>query len=122
MVELAYRSGALAPERLALSDRESFPILEFAHAVFLEGRNTTVRRGTRWHGVPAARLRLEDGRLSPPVALETELKVFRDIGEDALRFEHDPACRTPQGLFAQMGIHYPGFSADETVTLCHFCL
>lgn len=98
----------------------SLPVLEFAHAVFLDGRNTTVRRGTRWLGVPAARLRLRDGGLSPPVALETELRVFRDLDEAALRFEHDPACRTPAGLFAQLAVHYPGFSEDETVTLCHF--
>src|SRR5690606_17990015 len=96
------------------------PILEFARASFLQGRNTTVRRGTRWLGVAAARLRLEDGSVSPPVVLETGLRVFRDIDEAALRFEHDPACRTLQGLFAQMAIHYPGFREDETVTLCHF--
>ena len=95
------------------------PVLEFANATFLEGRNTTVRRGTRWHGVPAARLRLEDGSLSPPVALETELRVFRDIDEDALRFEHDPDCRTLQGLLAQLRIHYPGIGEDEPVPLCH---
>ncbi|MGY1520290.1 MULTISPECIES: hypothetical protein [unclassified Luteimonas] len=96
------------------------PILEFANASFLEGRNTTVRRGARWYGVPAARLRLKDGSLSPPVALETELRVLRDIDEDALRFEHDPACRTPQGLFAELGLHYRRISEDETMTLCHF--
>jgi hypothetical protein len=100
----------------------TLPILEFANATFLQGRNTTVRRGARWHGVPAAHLRLADGSLSPPVALQTELRAFRDIDVDALRFEHDPDCRTPQGLLAQMGIHYPGFSPDETVTLCHFKL
>ncbi|GGK03527.1 hypothetical protein [Luteimonas terricola] len=96
------------------------PVLEFSNATFLEGRNTTVRRGARWHGVPAARLRLGDGSLSPPVVLETELRIFRDIDEEALRFEHDPDCRTPQGLLAQLRIHYPGFGEDETVTLCHF--
>ncbi|HRN60852.1 MAG TPA: hypothetical protein PLF73_00115 [Luteimonas sp.] len=96
------------------------PILEFANPVFLPGRNTTVRRGTRWHGVTVARLRLGDGSLSPPVALDTELRSFRDLDEDALRFEHDPDCRTPHGLLAQLRIHYPGFGEDETVTLCHF--
>ncbi|QCO67565.2 hypothetical protein E4582_02925 [Luteimonas yindakuii] len=98
----------------------TLPILEFANATFLPGRNTTVRRGTRWHGVAVARLRLGDGRLSAPVGLETELRVFRDIDADALRFEHDPDCRTPQGLLARLRIHYPGFSDDEIVTLCHF--
>lgn len=101
---------------------EPLPILEFAHPLFLRGRNTTVRRGTRWHGVPFARLRLDDGSLSPPVALETEVRVFRDLDADALRFEHDPACRTPGGLLAVLRQHYPGFNADGTVTLCHFTL
>ena len=98
------------------------PILEFANATFLEGRNTTVRRGVRWHGVPVARLRLQDGSLSPPVALETELRVLRDLDAEALQFEHDPACRTLQGLLAELGRHYRGISEDETVTLCHFRL
>lgn len=98
------------------------PILEFAHPVFLAGRNTTVRRGTRWHGVPFARLRLGDGSLSPPVSLETAVRLLRDIDADALRFEHDPACRTPAGLLAVLRIHYPGIREDEAVTLCHFDL
>jgi hypothetical protein len=99
---------------------DAWPVLEFANATFLQGRNTTVRRGTRWHGVAAARLRLRDGNLSPPVALETELRVLRDLDEEALRFEHDPACRTLPGLFAELQRHYPGIGVDETVTLCHF--
>ncbi|MEN1940785.1 hypothetical protein WCE41_06955 [Luteimonas sp. MJ246] len=99
---------------------DALPVLEFANAVFLDGRNTTVRRGTRWLGVPVVRLRLRDGSLSPPVALETEQRAFRDLDEAALRFEHDPACRRPAGLFAQLAIHYPGFNPDEIVTLCHF--
>jgi len=98
------------------------PILEFENATFLHGRNTTVRRGTRWHGIPAARLRCRDGSLSPTVELETEVRVLRDLDEDALRFEHDPACRTPQGLFAELQRHYPGISQDQIVTLCHFQL
>ena len=99
---------------------DPLPVLEFAHAVFLDGRNTTVRLGIRWLGVPAARLRLADGSLSPLVTLETGQRVFRDLDEAALRFEHDPDCRTPAGLFARLSIHYPDFSEDEVVTLCHF--
>lgn len=98
----------------------SVPILEFAHPVFLPGRNTTVRRGTRWHGVPFARLRLGDGGLTRPVSLHTEVRVFRELDAHALRFEHDPACRTPEGLLAVLRIHYPGFGEDDAVTLCHF--
>ena len=101
---------------------DGLPVLEFVNAVFHAGRNTTVRRGTRWHGVPTARLRLADGRLSLPVTLATELRIFRDLDAHALRFEHDPVCRTPQALLVQLQAHYPGFAEDEIVTLCHFRL
>ena len=105
---------------MPIFDDDALPVLGFARAVFRKGRNTTVRRGTRWLGVPRVRLQFEDGRLSPPVALETEARPFRDLDAHALRDEHDPACRTPSGLFAELARHYPGFSEDETVTLCHF--
>lgn len=95
------------------------PILEFARATFLAGRNTTVRRGTRWHGVPAARLRLADGGLSPPVALETVLRVFRELDEADLRFEHDPACRTPTGLSAARMVHVGEVSELPDAELGH---
>ena len=32
------------------------PILDFANATFLEGRNTTVRRGARWYAARQFRL------------------------------------------------------------------
>jgi hypothetical protein len=96
------------------------PILEFANARFHAGRNTTVRSGSRWHGVPLARLRLDEGSLSPPVALSTELRAFRDLDAAALRDEHDAGCRTPEGLLAELQRHYPGFDGTGMVTLCHF--
>ena len=105
---------------MAIVDDDALPVLGFARAVFRAGRNTTVRRGTRWLGVTRARLQLGDGRLSDPVALETEARPFRELDAHALRDEHDPACRTPSGLFAELARHYPGFGVDETVTLCHF--
>ena len=98
------------------------PGLEFARAMFHAGCNTTVRRGRRWHGVAAARLRLADGRLSAPVTLTTQLRVFSGLDAQALRFEHDPDCRTPAGLLLRLQQHYPGFAADEIVTVCHFHL
>lgn len=96
------------------------PILEFVNPIFLTGPNITVRRGDKWHGAPQARLRLADGSLSPPVALHTELKRFDRLNAADLACEHDPACRTPAGLLAVLQQIYPGFSADEEVTVCHF--
>lgn len=96
------------------------PVLFFNAPVFNQGRNTTVRRGREWHSVAAARLQLGEGSLSPLVKLRTELKKFSTLTEADLRFEHDPACRTVGGLLRVLQRLYPGFSADEEVTLCHF--
>ena len=93
------------------------PVMEFALPRFHSGLNTTVRRGRRWHGVRAARLRLVNGQLSAPVELVTELKAFRSLDVHALRCQHDPHCRTPQGLLARLQALYPGFSEDEIVTV-----
>lgn len=95
-------------------------MLCFSSPVFNRGRNTTVRRGRKWHGVAVARLQLGDGSLSAPVALQTSLKRFPDLTDDDLGFEHDPACRTVGGLLRMLQRLYPGFAAEEEVTLCHF--
>ena len=96
------------------------PMLSFRVPAFNRGRNTTVRHGRKWHGVTHARLQLGDGSLSPPLELHTELKRFSTITEADIRFEHDPACRTVGGLLRVLQSLYPGFSAEEEVTLCHF--
>jgi hypothetical protein len=96
------------------------PILEFNTPTFPPGRNTTIRRGDRWHSVPEARLRLRDGSLSPPTPLETALKKFSALSESDIRFEHDPKCRTLEGLLHEMQRIYPGFDPEEDITVCHF--
>lgn len=95
-------------------------MLSFSLPLFNRGRNTTVRRGRKWHTVAQARLQLGEGSLSPPVELQTELKQFPALTEADLRFEHDPCCRTVSGLLLVLQRLYPGFSAEEEVTLCHF--
>lgn len=95
-------------------------MLSFSTATFNRGRNTTVRRGRKWHEATHARLQLGDGSLSPPVELHTELKPFSALTEADLQFEHDPACRTVAGLLRALQGLYPGFSPEENVTLCHF--
>jgi hypothetical protein len=99
---------------------DSPPLLGFSNPKFHTGRNTSVRRGDRWHGVAQARIEQGAGRHTGPLPLHTELRRFDMLTAADLRDEHDPACRTPEGLLAVMQRLYPGFQADETVTLVHF--
>lgn len=96
------------------------PLLGFVLPQFHTGRNTSVRRGSRWHGVARARIELGDGHHSAALPLHTELRCFDTLTANDLRDEHDPACRTPEGLAVVMRRLYPGFTQDETVTLVHF--
>ena len=95
-------------------------VLEFDTPTFHPGRNTTIRRGDRWHAVPQARLRLRDGSLSRPTALETEVKTFSALSESDIEFEHDSKCRTLEGLLQEMQRIYPGFDPEEDITVCNF--
>ena len=96
------------------------PLLGFDNPQFHTGRNTSVRRGARWHGVALACIELGEGRQIGPLSLQTELRAFDALDEADLRDEHDPGCRTPAGLLAVMQRLYPGFLDDELVTLGHF--
>ena len=94
----------------------------FVHAHFLPGRNTSVRRGTRWLGVAQVRIELGAGRLSEVLPLQTRACRFDALCEADLALEHDPSCRSTAGLLAVLQAHYPGFSPCETVTVCDFRL
>lgn len=96
------------------------PIIEFRNAVFHTGRNLTVRRGHRWHGVSQARLDLGQGVLSAPVALQTQVRRFDTLQVTDLQCEHDAGCRTPAGLLAELRRIHPEFSAGDEVTLVYF--
>ena len=96
------------------------PVLGLAHPVLHRGRNLSVRRGSRWLGVPLVRVPLAGGGLSGPLPLATRLMAFDRLTDADLADEHDPACRTPTGLLAVLQQHYPGFAEHETVTLCTF--
>jgi hypothetical protein len=63
-----------------------------------------------------------DGSLSAPRALQTECRPFARLTDADLGDEHDPDCRCVAGLLSVLQSLYPGFSADEDVTLVHFSL
>lgn len=100
----------------------TIPLLGFDNPQFHTGRNTSVRRGARWHGVTQACIALGEGRQLGPLPLQTELRSFDALEEVDLCDEHDPACRSPAGLLVVMQRLYPGFRSDELVTLVHFRL
>lgn len=94
------------------------PLLGLAHPHCHPGRNLSVRRGTRWLGVAAARLPLPGGGTSAPLPLQTRSCRFDRLTAADLADEHDPAGRTPAGLLVLMQRHYTGFQPHEVVTLC----
>jgi hypothetical protein len=98
------------------------PILKFSNPVFNNGRNLSVRRGEKWRGVEFAMIDLGGGEVSPLVRLSTTTYGFNELRDEMLADEHDPACRTVDGLFKVMCEVYPGFSRNEVVTLVRFNL
>lgn len=98
------------------------PLLDFVNPQFHPGRNTSVRRGERWHGVSRAQLQRHPDGPAITVALSTRLLRFDTLTCADLRDEHDPRCRTPDGLLQVLRRIYPGFDAGERVTLVHFVL
>ncbi len=92
------------------------PLL-FQKPDFHPGVNVTVRSGAKWFGtlnigdlVAIAEIDGEDGmrtdrgkHLVLGVAYFNEIE---EIPEDLLRFEHDPTCRTPDGLEEELGRIY----------------
>ena len=107
--------------------------LKFKNPVFHDGVNTTVRRGVKWSiadepefGYPIIDTNdpvTDDGKdkiigFAKPV----DVKVVRmcDISDDMIRFEHDPKCRTYNGLLDVMKETYNNFSDKEIVTVLTF--
>lgn len=54
--------------------------------------------------------------------LETKVIPFNSLTTDLLEFEHDPSCRTKEGLYKEMCKVYPNFNENEIVTLVYFVL
>jgi len=81
------------------------PRLLFKNPVFESGVNVTVRYGTKWsvQAPPESIVEVWEtngGYLFDAFIVDTELHRVCDIPEDLLHQEHDPACRTHEGLLA----------------------
>lgn len=92
------------------------PLLEFSNPVFNDSLNLTVRRGIKWASI--------DGLIwvGEKAAKIKNTKVFRfsDITDKDLELEHDPSCRSLDGLTIEMQRVYKDFNVNEIVTLVFF--
>ena len=100
--------------------------LFFLEPVFHPGLNVTVRNGDKW-----MQTNIGDGLLIKKTGEDTVIHTadliakayvpFRLIPEAWLAYEHDPACRTLEGLFEYgMKPAYPDFTEDNYVTVLLF--
>ena len=96
-------------------------ILKFKKFRFNHGINLTVRRGIKQYD---GFIRLVDTTtkrkmLNIPV-IDVKYKRFSDITNDDIKVEHDPVCRTTNGLLKTMKKFYPTFDELEVCTLVYF--
>lgn len=98
--------------------------LDFSNAVFHDGVNLTVRRSTKWSNARVGEgLRITDNGFATDKAARVwtvYTKPFSDIDVFHLQLEHDPACRTLEGLYNVMCNVYDDFDKDEECTLLFF--
>ena len=105
-------------------------VLYFLNPVFVGGENITVRRGTKWDNAPKKEVYIvdtkdplkEDGETKVLHVVDISTRVFRfsDLRDSDLISEHDPKCRTVEGLLSVMKRTYPGFDERELVTIVSF--
>ena len=103
--------------------------LEFKNPVFNHGLNTTVRRGDKWADLrPGSIVELRavgnyggQTRLWNVEILRVVIVRFADLKAQDIEHEHDPQCRTLNGLYEELTRIYPGFKRREVVTVLTFC-
>lgn len=94
-------------------------VLKFNNPVFNKGESVTVRRGLKWADCLTQRVILEDLR----EVMISSIKIvpsFDYIREIDLANEHDPKCRTKEGLFQVLQETYEGVTKEEPFTLIYF--
>lgn len=101
--------------------------LDFLTGVHRDGVNVTVRRGSKWansigqvvllstNGKPNT----EKGWTMAKIFAYTA-KAFKDITPDDIQDEHDPECRTIDGLRAFMEKAYSGFQETDMCLILRY--
>jgi hypothetical protein len=98
--------------------------LLFQNPNFEPGTNVTIRRGVKWLKQDGQIVILADldGNEHGTVRISAETVIFSEISQYELDHEHDPDCRTREGLFEVMRQIYGDFGQDEIVTVITFTI
>lgn len=92
--------------------------LKFNNPVFHSGVNVTVRRGLKWIFEDCAIVSDQNAALNHQPFKFSDLKNFPEF----LLKEHDPECRTYEGLLKIMKETYNNFDENEAVTVVWFTI
>jgi len=102
--------------------------LEFLNPTFHRGDNVTIRNGRKWiekafSGQIVKVVRTgETEALAQGVVKDIRLIPFKGVTLQDLWEEHDPECRTPDGLTKAMLMAYPDFNLESEVTIIRFTI
>lgn len=102
--------------------KREIKLLQFSNPVFNDGINVTVRHGTKWKDEDRAYVQLGGTHRHGPVILHTRSVEFNKLTDADVMHEHDPSCRTVEGLAAELKRVYPTFVETDVVTLVVFML
>ncbi len=108
---------------ITVNTRGNMKELKFMNPVFKTGINVTVRRGTKWSGTDneyVSIINTNQNINKKGKILLTKCKRFKDITEEDIENEHDPVCRTTNGLYKVMKRTYPDFGKNEIITIVKF--
>ncbi len=110
-----------------LSTQTEPALLQFKNPELHSGLNLTVRNGSKWtHVAPGSKLAIvKTGEEEAVIATgrvfgALSLVTWRSIPEEWYAYEHDPACRTPEGLQAAMDEAYGEGQWGPNVTCLFF--
>ena len=116
-----YRCGSIKIECCEEENmnENGLKIIHFNNPVFHDGINCTVRRGYKWANLRIGEEILLNGEKR---AIVKKLLIcrFDEIEKGDISCEHDPKCRTIDGLFNTLSELYPNFSNNSIVTVIYF--
>jgi hypothetical protein len=103
--------------------------LEFLNPQYHFGDNVTVRKGYKWvekaHEGDVVWI-VRTGETNPVAkGIIKEMnshQTIKDCHLEDLWLEHDPECRTPNGLVVAMLRAYPDFTLNDPVTVIKFTI
>jgi len=106
-------------------DEPELKTLLFSNPVFHEGINVTCRNGYKWAGEMGSLVNVQDTDGTTDYGMAHVLGVMtvclNRVPESVLALEHDPSCRTREGIIAEMQkVYGDGLKEDAPTTVLFF--